>query len=392
MPRKLLLSLRLGMITLGAATLFAASAAGAEQQAPTPAPLEATADAAVESPSVVVIEGTMELEFDKVWSNHASARFQDAFVTVEPEVTISITDTFRLFTGLVLEPVLDPVQGERRLFGDEGLYVKDLYAEAEFGPALLQIGKITPTFGWANDEAPGIFGSDFASDYELTEKLGINGAWTLSEAPGKDGESAHVQTLHAAVFTADNSILSDSVFTSRGRTSTADGGVGNTDLPQSFAAAYTNEIRDGEDEIAGPSYQLAVRRLAPGQGDQRAEYALLASFEDRIAVGPDAAIVPLFEAAYLAHSEGSEKNGLEATVGAELRSGAWRLSSTYAIREIINDSRNSDQIATLDIGRYFEGSVFGPFRADAGIAYAYRDGEDQYWMGFRLQKDFAWQN
>ena len=76
----------------------------------------------------------------------------------------------------MFEPVQDPDPGDDRFLEDHGLYAEELFVNYETGHFAGYAGKFNPSFGTAWDLAPGIFGTDLAEDYEITERIGLGGA------------------------------------------------------------------------------------------------------------------------------------------------------------------------------------------------------------------------
>jgi hypothetical protein len=181
-------------------------------------------EAEAEGLLLVRLEGSLALGYEKfVHSGDPDARVSDVFTTIESEIAINLSPHAGLGAVLVYEPVIEPGPGEDRFFGDHGLFAEELYAGVDIGKATLQIGKIAPMFGWAADDAPGLYGGDLPGEYELVEEIGINARISLSEAPASSEGTTVEHALHAAVFTADTTFLSDSLFTSRGRLEISDG-------------------------------------------------------------------------------------------------------------------------------------------------------------------------
>lgn len=219
---------------------------------------EDTADEAV---PLIAIEGSGELQMDAGIGNNGTTSL---YATVEPEVTVNLSDAFRLFGHFVYEPVLDPIEGETNVFRSQGFYAQELYAGLTVGQAKFALGKINPVFGVATDEAPGIYGADFAGNYDFKGALGLGVKFFLSEDTIGSGDDALTvkQTIDASIFTADPSVLSRSLFTDRGQFHWQDYRVGNTDLPESFALAYVYSTLNADDEVGGPTGRIALRRLA----------------------------------------------------------------------------------------------------------------------------------
>jgi hypothetical protein len=319
----------------------------------------------------------------------ASARVSEAFADLEAEITVHLAPTARLGAVLAFERVTDPAPGEDRFFEDHGSFVEELYAGLDIGRAALQLGKIAPTFGWAADDAPGLYGGEIPGEYELVEQLGAKARISLSETAGSAPDTTVEQALHLALFAADTTFLSDSLFTSRGGLDVSDGGVGNTGFPESFAVAYTMQVRDAEDELAGPSFQTAVRRLAPGAGDEHAEWGLLAAFEDRRALGRGFQLSPIAEAAYFVHAEGEADPAWALSLGAELAKGPWLISSAWGMRDVLTDGSDRDYAVTADLGRLFEVPGLGELRADIAYAFARDEEGRKHFIGVQIEREFG---
>lgn len=97
---------------------------------------------------------------------------------------------------------------------DHALWLDELYASWAGGPLDLYGGKIHPRFGFAWDRGPGLYGTDFGREYELTEKIGFGARLYLSDFAGL-AERIGSHTLQFEAFHADRSVLSGSLFARR---------------------------------------------------------------------------------------------------------------------------------------------------------------------------------
>lgn len=337
---------------------------------------------------LVEIEGSVALEYERIEpEDEASARVSDAFASLDADIIVNLAPNAWLGAVLVFEPVTDPAPGEDRVFEDYGLFAEELYAGLAVGAAELQIGKIAPTFGWAADDAPGLFGGEIAGEYDRFEQLGMNARVSLSEVRGSAGDTTIEHALHLAFFAADTTLLSDSLFTNRGEQGVSDGGVGNTGFPESFAVAYTLQVRD-DDELAGPSFQAALRRLAPGEGDRHGEWGVLGAYEDRLTLGRGVWLSPIAEAAYFIHADGEADAAWALTLGAELAKGPYRFSSTWERRAIAADGSEAEYAVTADVGRIFEMPALGEIRADVAYASARDEAGRSHFIGVQFEREF----
>jgi hypothetical protein len=154
--------------------------------------------------------------------------------------------------------------------------------------------------------APGIYGADFAEDYELTERIGFGGSLT----GGNDDYGFH--TLSSNLFFLDTTFLSKSAFTNRGRTRKSDGGVSNTESLESFSVTL-----DGADMpfLPGLGYTLGVERQEGGKGDPKDELGFVAGLYGAFDVTSETTLEPILEYVYLDNAEGQHQDRQYITVG-----------------------------------------------------------------------------
>lgn len=241
---------------------------------------------------VLPIEVENDWTFD---SDDRDAELNDLFVKAEPEAQFYFLPNLSLLVHGVLEPVQDPGPRDDRAFEDEGFFIEDLHLTYETGPFALRAGKFTPDFGRAPDEAPGVFGSDFAkSGYQFTERIGLAGELSIR------GGAAGNLTLSASTFFLDTTVLSRSAITSRGRTTLSSGGVSNTEDFSSYALAFS-----GAEIPAAPglSYYAAFIHQAKGRGDTAAESGFALAAAHSFALG-EVVLTPFVELAWFDDATG----------------------------------------------------------------------------------------
>lgn len=207
------------------------------------------------------LSGDFAFELQDDWTFHADNNDHernDLYAKVETYLRLALTNRVNIETGLVFEPVTDLGPGENGFFDNEGLYVEQLKLVWQGESLGAFVGKYNPTFGQAWDVAPGIWGNDFAKDYELTERMGLGGNATWAEA--KWGR----HTLTGNTFFADTTFLSDSWIERRGDRDDSDGGPSNTESLSSFSLTL-----DGQDigGVTGLGYNLGFRHQAEGDAD-----------------------------------------------------------------------------------------------------------------------------
>ena len=141
------------------------------------------------------------------------------------------------------EPVrsLEPRRSEA--FRGFGLFIEQLYVNADFNVVDLFVGKIKPTFAYLHDHhrVPGLFAVDFTEDYETVDFVGAG--FSLRGNFQEDGWGRH--ELTAQTFFADRTFLHRSIITApraggstverQSRLRKSDGGLGNTERFNNFS-------------------------------------------------------------------------------------------------------------------------------------------------------------
>ncbi len=123
------------------------------------------------------------------------------FLRTEVAPTLRLHENIHIDGVFVLEPIHDPAPGKSAYFKDEGIFAEEIKVNFTHGPWSAFAGKFNPGFGIAWDYGRGIWSEDFAEDYEITEKIGIGGAYAL-EIP-----TMGTHSLNLSTFFADTSAL-----------------------------------------------------------------------------------------------------------------------------------------------------------------------------------------
>jgi len=318
-----------------------------------------------------------EIQSDNnVESDDPDAELSDTFNTTEATVAWHLFPGFSVQSLFVLEPVEDPT-GDR-FFGDHGLFAEELYAQYERGPFRLFGGKFNAPFGKAWDAAPGIYGVDFAEDYELVEKVGFGAG--ISQKGTPFGKLA----LTAAVFQADASGLSNSAFTNRGKTDCDDGGPSNTCSLESFAVALDGSEIPG---LPGIGFKLGYTHQAAGEGDpedQNGYAATLTGAHTWNGVG----IAWIAESVYLDSFAGLFDDPVDEiwyhTLGVTFSQGSYNLSLSYTARpaELSDGTDFEDQQFQVSAGKKFGGG----WTFDAGYKYHVEEDVENHTVGVLLTR------
>ena len=121
--------------------------------------------------------------------------------------TLQFNENFYIDGVAVFENIQDREPNESNFFDNEGIFIEEIKLNYERGAWGAFAGKFNPGFGIAWDYGRGIWGEDFAEDYEITERLGFGASYTF------DTETYGSHTLTASTFFADTTFQSGSVIT-----------------------------------------------------------------------------------------------------------------------------------------------------------------------------------
>lgn len=289
-------------------------------------------------------EGEVEFGIDStVAADDPAAEFTDTYVSASVAFEAALSSRVSAFGELTLESVLDA--DEDRLFDDLGLYVSTLGLRLNFGASTVSVGKISPSFGVAWDGAPGFYGTALAEDYELAEMIGASVETSIGAG-----------TLSLASFYVDNTGLSDSLGTKRGRVTTADGGAGNTGKLDNFAVQYTRDVGD-------TTGWIGARHLSAGQGDVSDETGIVAGISHDFGNGVDM----IGEIAHFDGAGGSGQDATYLTVGMGFAAPVWVYSASVTLVE--NEVAGQDSLIALGMDRSLSRNIdvsFGIARFDVG--------------------------
>ncbi|WP_456388941.1 hypothetical protein [Profundibacter sp.] len=294
----------------------------------------------------VNFESDIEIGFDSTFKSDVAANeLTDNYAAVNASIDFELTENLTFFTALTLESVLDPV-GNRTL-GDMGFYIGELGLAFTLGGADISVGKISPAFGIAWDVTPGFYATGIAEDYELAEMIG---ATVDTQVGGGD--------LSFALFYADDTVLSASMGTNRGRNTTAAGGAGNTGSLNNIALQWSKER-------GKTTYILGARYLTAGTGDPKNETGISLGFVH--ALNDNVEIIG--ELAAFNGYGGSTDKATYATLGASFGNGPLTYSGAVSYRDVT--SAGSTSMVTVGLDYEFDNGVtLGggyAFSADAGV-------------------------
>lgn len=292
------------------------------------------------------IEGDFEIGVEAIMdADDPDDEVSDLFFSAELEVEFALSDRVKAFAELTLESVTDAERD--RAFEDMGFYVGGLGLRFDLDPVSLSVGKLSPAFGSAWDTARGYFGADIAEDYENEEMIGV-----MAEVELGDG------LLTLSAFYPDDTRLSDSLGTRRGRNDRSDGGVGNTGKLNNFALQYDHEFD-------ATTLHFGLRHLDQGEED---------SDENGVALGMthafDNGIEVIAEYARFTGWEGEDANAGIATIGASLTRGAFTYSAALSERRI--SDAPTDRLIALGVDYEFDNGM----TLSAGFAHVREEEEE----------------
>ncbi|MCX7566358.1 porin [Sulfitobacter sp. F26169L] len=290
-------------------------------------------------------EGSVEVGIDStVRADDPNAEITDTYLSAEAAFEAALSDRITAFGGLTLESVTDA--GDDRQFDDLGLYVNELGLRFGFGETVVSVGKLSPVFAVAWDEAPGFYGTALAGDYELAEMIGVTVDTPVGAAGG---------VLSFAVFYADDTALSDSIGTKRGRNSVAAGGVGNTGKLNNVSLQYSQEFGD-------TTAWIGARHLSAGTGDTSDETGYVAGVSHDFGNG----LSMIGELAHFNGAGGADGNATYATLGGAYAMDDWTFSATATL---VDTPADTDSMIALGVDHAITENVeinFGVARFDVG--------------------------
>ncbi len=287
---------------------------------------------------------------------------------------------FSLSTTLRLEPGPTSPAG---LVPSHTGYAETLILRWTQDPWRVFVGKINPRFGAAWSRAPGMFGADYAADYQLREKLGAGARLWMDEILDLP-DSLGYQSLQFELFQADTSFLSAAAFTPRWTLSTTETdpvlGTGTTSIRQRWRASRLMGGADNRRGLGGatvswvgtehevPGGQIAynaglsIRRAgldAQLAGRAADEIGGVAGIEGAFPLPANLLLVPAVEYARRTGADGYQgRNADWWTAAMTLKRGALSLSYAWMQRRETDApvgeramGRQHTANATLDLGR-----------------------------------------
>ena len=352
--------------------------------------------AAAQTYPLLVGEVELAVQFDHAYDadTGGEAHLSDLYADSEASLALHLSPAWSVQTGLVLEPVRGLT--DDRAFDDQGLYVEQLFLNYDGGWFSLYAGKFNLGFGLAWDRAPGVYGTDFAEDYEVTEQVGFGGALKLETLAHGEHE------IGAAVYFADTSFLSNSAIT-RPRFGDADtgrprrlrernGGPGNTESLESYVVSLDGGAFP---YLPNATYHLSHLRREAGATETDDEKGYAAALQVALDLGGGATLTPLVEVAWFDDLGGQPQDATYVTWGAELAFAPWSLSFSQTMRRLDEADDGSgplggdarDRLTQASVGYDFENGL----GLAAGVKHERVQGVDTSFVGFVVSYDLDFQ-
>ncbi|MGB0632101.1 MAG: hypothetical protein ACPGRZ_15535 [Alphaproteobacteria bacterium] len=297
------------------------------------------------------ISGEVSFELQDDWTYKSDDRSNlnnDLYATIEPSVTVRLAPGWSVFGHAVIEPVGSPSKFENRAFEDIGLYMEELFIEYSADRFGAKAGKLNAGFGIAWDKAPGVYGTDLAEDYEISERIGAVGDWNVHSG------SFGAHTVSGAAFFADTTILSESALRGKGDTREKDGGLSNTESLQSFVVALNGGKIPGLGKFG---YHLAFMRQRAGVDNASDEKSFAAAGFSSFGLGGDVTFEPLAEIVRQIDQGGND--GVDRTYLTLSGQFLWKgwnlaLSATERYTDNTTTANNTDSHFQISAGYQFD--------------------------------------
>ena len=318
------------------------------------------------------LSGEISIEFqsDTVTSADSDeSEFTNSYATIEPAITATIGPRFSVGAGLVVEQV--EYQEEGSLLQDHALGVSEFFLEYSGDGWSAHAGKISPAFGLAWDVAPGIYGADFAGDYEVAGQLGAGASIAF-------GEQESV-ALSVDLFMEDTTGLSSCVgHDSCEAIRRSDGGPANTSGPQSLSFTL------GADDLGGGlGLQAGVIRRAGGEGDPADEFGFAFALTHATELDESSAMEWMFEWAHMNNFGAGTDDVTYMTAGATYLRGVWNVAFAGSMRSTQPggmEPETDDALFQLSAGFALDSGL----SADLAWRYGDEDGESSQTIGLLI--------
>ncbi|MEM1300156.1 MAG: hypothetical protein AAGH68_12860, partial [Pseudomonadota bacterium] len=157
----------------------------------------------------------------------------------------------------------------------------------------------------------------------------------------------------------------------------SDGGVSNTQSPESFALWLEGGFE------SGASYGLGAQFQSRGTGDTDDQLGFAFGLAQAFPFSEDREASLMFEGVYFPSFDGAAESAFYGTVGAEVPVGPVDLTMLYSLRDI--EGAPNDQAATISAGF----GIIDDLSAEIGYVYTRDGGEYAHTVGAVLTYEFG---
>ena len=230
------------------------------------------------------IHGGIKMHFDTIAEAHEkNEEVDESYTHSHIEMGYNLNKNFSLLTDIKIEgesgghshgEATVSKLPEDKFFDDHKLFIDKLILSYSTDVGItLYGGKFAPSVGLDYHAFPGIWGYQKIEEYAIVERLGYGIALK------QNFEDLGTHKLHVSTFFKDNTSLSNSVITDRGKTKKSDGGVSNTQDFSSYAISIegkdffslSNNFVDGLSYKVGHAKQSkAVKNLGSNSANSSA--------------------------------------------------------------------------------------------------------------------------
>ena len=276
-----------------------------------------------------------ELAADAALASDETDAHAHFYGKVKPDLRIHFGEAFSVRTAFEYAPQ-SLMAGEDSFFEDHGVTLEALHVELGTAAGMARAGEYAAGFGMAHGMAPGLYGGDFAKDYELSRRMGVGG----------------VAALGGPLWIAADAFEP----------------IGESGTPIAFASRA-----GARNLLGGMDIEIGLRH-----GVYSDETGVSLGVMGPIGLGV-AEMTWLLEGAYLDHAEGGDESRTYVTAGLEVGSGAWRFSGTGAVRD--TEIARADALLTASAGYALPSGL----ALDVGWRYvALDEAENRHTLGARV--------
>jgi len=347
-----------------------------EDDAPVPG---VEANLLIEYQSDNVLSGDNDIDGSQTYSTHEL----DAAIHFSKFVSLYATLNYQPQRGF-LKDFDEDLFSEDNYFEDQGIDLEQFFVEFEFNNVAIFGGKFTANFGKAWDETPGVYGTDFAEDYEIEGNIGFGAEVEFEKTPFGD------LTIAAAGFQLDRTLLSSSLFQNTEPNEKSDGGAGNTDGIQSYVISADAEKILGDNSL-NAHFAYINRKKGIGHDDYDDEKGFVFTLYGERDLGRGFSLEWIGEMALIDNFNATEDNINYYTVGLDIEfRERYHWAVSYTNRDVDNpwDGSYDEHLFQTSVGV----EVWRDWNFDIGYRYTETgsDNDNAHFLGLLVSKEFEY--